>query len=140
MYSFILFLFDFFNNLWYNTEYKFKREYRLIISIMVMIMKKENSNYLNTLESVIQKLNSQIAYSFSRGKSCSLYIAIFDKATNCELFLNDSLIFSGSETICKKIFKDILKKLKKEHYYLDGNLTDVAYIKYMKEAKALNLV
>ena len=105
-----------------------------------MIMKKENSNYLNTLESVIQKLNSQIAYSFSRGKSCSLYIAIFDKATNCELFLNDSLIFSGSETICKKIFKDILKKLKKEHYYLDGNLTDVAYIKYMKEAKALNLV
>ncbi len=140
MYSFILFLFDFFNNLWYNTEYKFKREDRLIISIMVMIMKKENSNYLNTLESVIQKLNSQIAYSFSRGKSCSLYIAIFDKATNCELFLNDSLIFSGSETICKKIFKDILKKLKKEHYYLDGNLTDVAYIKYMKEAKALNLV
>ena len=111
----------------------------MIISIMVIIMKSENSNYIKTLELVIQRLNNQITYSFSRGKSCSLYIAIFDKATNCELFLNDTLIFSGSETICKKIFKDLLKRLKKEHYCLDGNLSDVAYIRYMKESKALNL-
>ena len=100
---------------------------------------KVNSKYTLTLKSIIEDLNYQIFYSFSRGKSCTLYIALFDSNAKYDIFLNDLLLYSGTESMCKKLFNDIKKLLKKGKYNLDGNSKEFIIIKYKKERKALKL-
>ncbi len=88
----------------------------------------EDTSYIEALESIISKLEKEMAISFSKIGHCDLYLAYFKSAKFTEIFANEKSLFVGPEKICKKLFKDIVRKLEKS-YYLTGDLKELVNIK-----------
>lgn len=87
-----------------------------------------DSVYIETLADINQKLDKEISNSISKTGCCDFYIAVLNNTNRTEIFANNTSLFLGPERVCKKIFKDVLKRLKKSPYKLDGDLKDVIYI------------
>jgi hypothetical protein len=93
-------------------------------------MKKiSDSLYIETLKDVTNKLEDEIKESISTKGFCDLYIAVLNNSKHSEIFANETSLFLGTENSCKRLFKEILKKLKTSNYSLDGDFKDVVYIK-----------
>lgn len=61
---------------------------------------------------------------------CDFYIAVLNTSNRTEIFANNTSLFLGPEKTCKKIYKDVIKRLKKSSYNLEGDISDqVVYIK-----------
>lgn len=88
----------------------------------------EDTSYIETLKTIISKLEKEIAISFSKVGHCDLYMAYFKTATHTEIFANEKCLFTGPEKICKELFDDIVRKLEKS-YCLTGDLKELVNIK-----------
>jgi len=87
----------------------------------------EDTSYIETLKTIISKLEKEMSISFSKVGHCDLYMAYFKSAKFTEIFANEKSLFVGPEKICKKLFKDIVRKLEKS-YYLTGDLKELVNI------------
>lgn len=73
-----------------------------------------NSYLKEELNNVLEGVESEIRKSLSVGKRCDIFVAILDSPTSSEIFANEKHLFCGTDTECKKIFKEIVKILKKQ--------------------------
>lgn len=73
-----------------------------------------NSYLKEELNNVLEGLECEIRKSLSHSKRCDFFIAILDSPSSSELFANERHLFCGTDIECKKIFKEVIKILKKQ--------------------------
>ncbi len=72
------------------------------------------------LNELFTKLLFLIQSGFYEYGYCSFYIAS-SGGNSIEIFANDKTLFKGNDAACKKVFKELLKRLKKQDYRITGD-------------------
>lgn len=73
-----------------------------------------NSNFKEDFDYVMEGLEYEINKSLSNSTRCDFFIAILDSTSSSELFANERHLFCGTDTMCKKLFKESVKLLKQK--------------------------
>lgn len=79
---------------------------------------KTNTSY--EINEIFTKLLFLIQAGFSEYGYCSFYIASFN-SNSIEIFANDKTLFKGRDAECKRVFKELIKRLNKENYRITGD-------------------
>ncbi len=72
------------------------------------------------LNELFTKLLFLIQSGFYEYGYCSFYIAS-SGGNSIEIFANDKTLFKGNDAACQRVFKELLKRLKKQDYRITGD-------------------